>query len=166
MTQTNPRRVADHQAIAVAHDLKGSPQKAQLVMRLIRGKPVERALNDLSFCRQRFAELARKVLQSAIANAENNHQLNVDKLVVTRATAGKATVIKRFHARARGRPGPILKPRTHLTIVVGEAQPKASPAKKAAPKPAKAEAKSAAPRAAKKPAAPKAAQPESAKENA
>lgn len=127
--QANPRRVAANQAIASLQGVKGSPQKAQLVLELIRGKPVEQALNALQFCRKRLAEPTRKVLLSAIANAANNHSLNVDKLVVAHAYADKGIVLKRFSARGRGRSAQILKPRCHLTIVVAEQEPKAKPVK-------------------------------------
>lgn len=129
----SPRSVEANQAIASARGVKGSYTKAQLVMDLIRGKPVERALNELTFCRKKQAGVVKKLLQSAIANAENNHSLNVDKLVVTGAYADKGMMLKRFHARARGRAGAILKARCHLTIVVTE--PKTE-AKKEAAKPA------------------------------
>lgn len=127
--QANPRRVATNQAIASLKGVKGSPQKAQLVLELIRGKPVEQALNTLQFCRKRLAEPTRKVLLSAIANAANNHSLNVDKLVVAHAYADKGIVMRRFSARGRGRSAPILKPRCHLTIVVAEQEPKVKAAK-------------------------------------
>lgn len=135
--QANPRRVSATEAIASAQGIKGSPQKAQLVLELIRGKPVEQALNALQFCRKRLAEPTRKVLLSAIANAANNHQLNVDKLVVAHAYADKGIVMRRFSARGRGRSAPILKPRCHVTIVVAEKAAEA-PKAKAAAKPAKA----------------------------
>lgn len=138
--QANPRRVAANQAIASLQGVKGSPQKAQLVLELIRGKSVEQALNALQFCRKRLAEPTRKVLLSAIANAANNHSLNVDKLVVAHAYADKGIVMKRFSARGRGRSAAILKPRCHLTIVVAEQEPKA-----AKPVKAKAEDKAAKP---------------------
>ncbi|MCP5405362.1 MAG: 50S ribosomal protein L22 [Pseudomonadaceae bacterium] len=130
--QANPRRIASNEAMSSAKGVKGSPQKAQLVLELIRGKPVEQALDTLQFCRRRLAEPTRKVLLSAIANAANNHQLNVDKLVVAHAYADKGMVMRRFHARGRGRSAPILKPRCHITIVVAERE--AKEAKKAAPK--------------------------------
>lgn len=129
--QANPRRVATHEAMASVKGIKGSPQKAQLVLALIRGKKVEEALNTLQFCRRRLAEPARKVLLSAIANAANNHQLNVDKLVVAHAYADKGIVMRRFHARGRGRSAPILKPRCHITIVVAEKEVEAKAAKPA-----------------------------------
>jgi large subunit ribosomal protein L22 len=151
MSQTqNSRKVEANQAFATARNVKGSAQKAQLVLAMIRGKKVEKALNELSFCRKKLAEPAKKVLQSAIANAENNHGLNVDKLVVAHAMAEKGMVQKRFHARARGRAASVLKVWCHLTIVVAEAAEK--PAKKEAKaegkKPAekKASAKKAAPK--------------------
>lgn len=151
MTQVqNPRKVAANQAFATARNIKGSPQKAQLVMALIRGKKVEKALNDLSFCRKKFADSAKKVLQSAIANAENNHGLNVDKLIVAHALAEKGMVQKRFHARARGRAATVLKTWTHLTIVVAE--PTEKPVKETKAKPeGKAKAAKPAAKAAKAP---------------
>lgn len=139
-----PRKVAANEAFASVRGVKGSVQKAQLVLGLIRGKPVEQALNELTFCRKRLADSAKKALQSAIANAENNHQLNVDKLIVARAYADKGMVLKRFMPRARGRAGKILKPRCHMTVVVAEREaPKAAPkaAKKAEQKTATSEAK-------------------------
>ncbi len=141
MSQTvNPRRAAPNQAMAVVRGVKGSPQKAQLVLELIRGKSVEQALNTLQFCRKRLADPARKVLLSAIANAANNHSLNVDKLVVAHAFADKGIVLKRFMPRGRGRSASILKPRCHLTVVVEEREPKA---KKPAAKAKKSETKAA-----------------------
>jgi large subunit ribosomal protein L22 len=137
MSKTSaPRLVADNEAIASARGLKGSPQKAQLVLELIRGKTVELALNNLQFCKKRLAVPARKALLSAIANAENNHGLNVDRLVVARAFADKGPVLKRFNPRARGRAAPIFKHRCNITVVVAEQAPKAKsvkPAKAAAP---------------------------------
>lgn len=129
--QANPRRIAPNEAVASAKGVKGSPQKAQLVLALIRGKKVEEALNTLQFCRRRLAEPTRKVLLSAIANAANNHSLNVDNLVVAHAYADKGIVMKRFSARGRGRSAQILKPHIHITIVVAEKEPvvKSKPAK-------------------------------------
>ena len=127
------------EAAATARGLKGSQQKAQLVLALIRGKPVTHALNDLQFCKKRLASAARKVLLSAIANAEHNAGLNLDKLVVARAYADKGTIMKRFHARARGRAAPVFKHRCHITVVVAEKEA-AAKAEKAA-KPTKAAAK-------------------------
>ena len=120
--EKNPRRVADNEAFAKAKMLRTSPQKLNLVAALIRGKKVGTALADLEFSRKRIATDVRKCLQSAIANAENNHDLDVDDLVVAQAFVGKALVMKRFHARARGRGARILKPFSNITIVVREVQ--------------------------------------------
>jgi large subunit ribosomal protein L22 len=120
-----PRALSDKEAQAVARNLRVSPQKLNLVAGLIRGKKVATALADLEFSRKRIAVDVRKCLQSAIANAENNHQLDVDDLVVSQAHVGKGLVMKRFHARARGRGAPILKPFAHLTIVLREVAAKA-----------------------------------------
>jgi large subunit ribosomal protein L22 len=117
-TEKNPRRVADNEAMAKAHMLRVSPQKLNLVAALIRGKKVERALADLTFSKKRIAGDVRKCLQSAIANAENNHGLDVDALVVAEAFVGKNLVLKRGHPRARGRFGKIVKPFSELTIKV------------------------------------------------
>jgi large subunit ribosomal protein L22 len=123
--EANPRRLADNEAKAVARMLRVSPQKLNLLAQLIRGKKVDRALADLEFSRKRIANDVRKTLESAIANAENNHGLDVDDLVVSQAFVGKAMVMKRFHARARGRASRIEKPFANLTIIVREvdAQP-------------------------------------------
>lgn len=102
--------------------LRISPQKLNLVAALIRGKKVEKALADLEFSRKRIAVDVRKCLQSAIANAENNHDLDVDELVVAEAHVGKGIVLKRFSPRARGRAGRIQKPFAHLTIIVRQAE--------------------------------------------
>ena len=115
-----PRALPDNEAKAVARMLRVSPQKLNLVAQLIRGKKVSTALADLEFSRKRIARDVRKCLESAIANAENNHNLDVDDLVVKEAHVGKALVLKRFHARARGRGARILKPFANLTIVVRE----------------------------------------------
>jgi large subunit ribosomal protein L22 len=112
------RSLPDNEAKAVARMLRVSPQKLNLVAGLIRGKKVAAALADLEFSRKRIARDVRKCLESAIANAENNHELDVDDLVVAQAHVGKALVIKRFHPRARGRMGKILKPFANLTIIV------------------------------------------------
>jgi large subunit ribosomal protein L22 len=120
-----PRALSDKEAQAVARNLRVSPQKLNLVAGLIRGKKVSTALADLEFSRKRIAVDVRKCLQSAIANAENNHSLDVDDLVVAHAHVGKGLVMKRFHARARGRGARILKPFAHITIVVREAAQKA-----------------------------------------
>jgi large subunit ribosomal protein L22 len=115
-----PRALPETEAKAVARMLRVSPQKLNLVAQLIRGKKVATALADLEFSRKRIAREVRKCLESAIANAENNHNLDVDDLVVKEAFVGKALVLKRFHARARGRGSRILKPFANLTIVVRE----------------------------------------------
>ena len=114
------RALPENEAKAVARMLRVSPQKLNLVAQLIRGKKVATALADLEFSRKRIAREVRKCLESAIANAENNHNLDVDDLVVKEAHVGKALVLKRFHARARGRGARILKPFANLTIVVRE----------------------------------------------
>jgi large subunit ribosomal protein L22 len=118
----HPRVLAENEAKAVAKMLRVSPQKLNLLAQLIRGKKVATALADLEFSRKRIALDVRKCLESAIANAENNHQLDVDDLVVAQAHVGKGLVIKRFHARGRGRSGKILKPFSHLTIVVRQVE--------------------------------------------
>ena len=116
------RSLADSEAKAVARMLRVSPQKLNLLAQLSRGKKVAAALADLEFSRKRIARDVRKCLQSAIANAENNHDLDVDDLVVAEAHVGKALVIKRFTPRGRGRMGRIFKPFANLTIVVREAE--------------------------------------------
>jgi large subunit ribosomal protein L22 len=116
----NERGLSDNEAKAVARMLRISPQKLNLLAQLIRGKKVERALADLEFSRKRIALDVKKALESAIANAENNHSLDVDDLVVAEAHVGKALVMKRFSPRARGRAGRIEKPFSNLTIVVRE----------------------------------------------
>ena len=120
-----PRRLADNEAKAFAKTIRVSPQKLNLVAQSIRGLPAERALAELSFSRKRIAVTVRTVLQAAIANAENNHQLDVDRLVVSEASVGKAFVMKRFRARARGRVGKIQKPFSNLTVVVREVEEEA-----------------------------------------
>ena len=114
--EKNPRRVADNEAMAVARMLRTSPQKLNLVAGLIRGKKVEKALSDLTFSKRRIAGEVKKVLQSAIANAENNHGLDVDNLIVAEAWCGKNLVMKRGRPRARGRFGKIMKPFSEITI--------------------------------------------------
>ena len=115
-----PRALGETEAKAIVRNLRVSPQKLNLVAQLIRGKKVSTALADLEFSRKRIAVDVRKCLESAIANAENNHDLDVDDRVVHQAFVGKAMVLKRFHARARGRGARILKPFANLTIVVRE----------------------------------------------
>jgi large subunit ribosomal protein L22 len=114
------RDLGETEAKAVSKNLRVSPQKLNLVAQLIRGKKVASALADLEFSRKRIAKDVRKCLQSAIANAENNHSLDVDDLVVAEAHVGKALVMKRFSPRGRGRVGRIMKPFSHITIVVRE----------------------------------------------
>ena len=126
----NDRRENDNEAKAVVRMLRVSPQKLNLLAQLIRGKKVEKALNDLEFSRKRSAHDVKKALESAIANAENNHSLEVDDLIVAEATVGRALVMKRFSPRARGRAGRIEKPFANLTIVVRE-QPEPAEAAKA-----------------------------------
>ena len=116
----NKRRVADNEAMATVRHLRTSPQKLNLVAQMIRGKKAETALVDLDFCKRRIARDVKKVLQSAVANAENNHNLDVDRLYVAEATVGKTIRMKRFRARARGRGARILKDFSRLTIVVRE----------------------------------------------
>src|SRR5579883_2004520 len=116
------RSLADNEAKAVARMLRVSPQKLNLVAQLIRGRKASAALADLQFSRKRIAGDVKKCLESAIANAENNHDLDVDDLVVTEAHVGKALVIKRFHPRGRGRMGRIFKPFANLTIVVRQVE--------------------------------------------
>jgi large subunit ribosomal protein L22 len=120
------RRLADNEAKAVTRMLRISPQKLNLVAQLIRGKKAAAALADLQFSRKRIAGDVKKCLESAIANAENNHDLDVDDLVVAEAHVGKALVIKRFTPRGRGRVGKIFKPFAHLTIVVRQVEAAAS----------------------------------------
>jgi large subunit ribosomal protein L22 len=122
------RALKDNEAKAVAKMLRVSPQKLNLVAQLIRGKKVASALADLEFSRKRIAGEVRKTLESAIANAENNHSLDVDDLIVAEAFVGKALVMKRFHARARGRAGRVEKAFSHLTIVVREVEAEAKTA--------------------------------------
>lgn len=118
----NERRVEDNQALAKGRMIKTSPQKLNLVAQLIRGKSVEKAMAELSFSRKRVAQNVKKVLESAVANAENNHNLDIDNLVVDQAFVGKNLVMKRWRARARGRTGKIQKPFAEITIVVKEVE--------------------------------------------
>jgi len=115
-----PRRLAESEAKAVASNLRVSPRKLNLVAASIRGKAAQPALATLTFSKRRIAGDVKKVLQAAIANAENNHQLDVDRLVVAEAFVGPSFLMKRFHARARGRGARILKPWSNLTVVVRE----------------------------------------------
>jgi len=118
--KSRPRRLAETEARAVAQVLRTSPRKLNLVCQQIRGLTAQAALAELSFSKRRIAREAKKVLQAAIANAENNHQLDVDRLVVSEATVGRSFVLGRFHARARGRAAPVEKWFSNVTIVVRE----------------------------------------------
>lgn len=114
------RSLADNEAKAIARNLRVSPQKLNLVAQMIRGKKIEHALAELEFSRKRIAGDVRKCVMSAVANAENNHGLDVNDLVVAEAWVGKNMVMKRFHARGRGRGARILKPFSEITVVVRE----------------------------------------------
>jgi large subunit ribosomal protein L22 len=116
----NPSRLSEVEARSVVRNLRTSAQKLNLVAQSIRGKTAEQALAELTFSKRRIANDVKKALQSAIANAENNHQLDVDRLYVSEASVGKSFVMKRFRARARGRAGKIVKPWSRLTVVVRE----------------------------------------------
>ncbi|MFT5613049.1 MAG: large subunit ribosomal protein L22 [Granulosicoccus sp.] len=118
----NPRRVADNEAMAKLRMLRTSPQKLNLVAAMIRGKKVDQALNVLTFSNKRIAGDVKKCLQSAIANAENNHDLDVDELIVAEAYVGKNMTLKRGRPRARGRFGKIMKPFSQLTILVRQVE--------------------------------------------
>ena len=117
---SKPRQLADNEAKAVVRMIRTSPQKLNLVAQLIRGKKAEKAVADLTFSRRRVSDEVKKVLESAIANAENNHDLDVDNLFVAEAYVGKNLVMKRFRPRAKGRAARIIKPFSQLTIVVRE----------------------------------------------
>ncbi|MEQ8165107.1 MAG: 50S ribosomal protein L22 [Alphaproteobacteria bacterium] len=119
---SHPRRLKDNEAMAMIRRLRVSPRKLNLLAGQIRGKKVERALAELEFSRRRIASDVRKCLQSAVANAENNHQLDVDRLYVSEAWVGKSLVMRRFRPRARGRASKIMKPFSNLTVVVREAE--------------------------------------------
>jgi len=127
------RALAETEAKAIGRMLRTSPRKLNLVAQSIRGKTAEAALNELTFSPKRIAKAVKKVLQSAIANAENNHDLDVDDLVVKEASVGKNLVMKRFHARARGRGARVERPFSQVTIVVEEKR-EAKPVEKPAPK--------------------------------
>jgi large subunit ribosomal protein L22 len=129
---SHERRLANNEAQAVVKSLRISPQKLNLVAGLIRGKKVEQALAELEFSRKRIAGDVRKCVMSAVANAENNHSLDVNDLVVAEAYVGKNLVMKRFHARARGRGASIMKPFSQLTVVVRQVEAEDKPAKKKA----------------------------------
>ncbi|MEK6216435.1 MAG: 50S ribosomal protein L22 [Boseongicola sp.] len=123
--EKNPRRVADNEAMAKTRMLRTSPQKLNLVAGMIRGKKVGNAMNDLTFSKKRIAADVKKCLQSAVANAENNHNLDVDELVVAEAYVGKNLTLKRGRPRARGRFGKIIKPFSELTIKVRQVEEQA-----------------------------------------
>ena len=118
--RSTQRRLAENEAMAVARRLRTGSRKLNLVGQLIRGLPVEKALTQLSFSPRRISREVKRVLESAIANAENNHNLDVDRLVVAEAYVGKSIVMKRFRPRARGRMGRISKPFSRITVVVRE----------------------------------------------
>ena len=130
--EKNPRRVGENEAKATIRMLRVSPQKLNLLAQLIRGKKVSKALAELEFSHKRIKTEVKKALESAIANAENNHELDVDDLVVAEAWVGKDMVMKRFSPRARGRAGRIEKPFSNITIVVREVAPEAVQPAKAA----------------------------------
>ncbi|HBR69892.1 MAG TPA: 50S ribosomal protein L22 [Rhodospirillaceae bacterium] len=123
--KANKKRTKENEARAYGKYLRTSPRKLNLVAQMIRGKNAGRALIDLDFNARRISGEVKKVLQSAIANAENNHGLDVDRLVVAEATVGSTLKMKRYHARARGRAAPVVKKFSNLTIVVREAQEEA-----------------------------------------
>jgi len=135
------RTLGENEARAVARNLRVSPQKLNLLAQLIRGKKVDTALADLEFSRKRIAQDVRKCVMSAVANAENNHGLDVNDLVVAQAHVGKNLVMRRFHARGRGRMSPIEKPFAQLTVVVKEIAVDASEASERAQSGQKAQAK-------------------------
>jgi large subunit ribosomal protein L22 len=135
--ESRARVLKDHQAMAIGRNIRVSPRKLNLVAQSIRGKRVDRAINELTFSPKRIARDVKKILQSAIANAENNHDLDVDDLVVSQASVGKNLVMKRFHPRARGNSGMVEKFFSQLTIVVEEKrEEEKKPAAKAESKPA------------------------------
>jgi large subunit ribosomal protein L22 len=119
----HPRLLADNEAQCTLSNLRISPRKLNLVAGLIRNQPASKAVATLTFSKRRIAQSVRKALESAIANAENNHQLDVDQLVVTRAEVGRSVVMRRFHARGRGRSARIEKWFSHLKITVAEVEP-------------------------------------------
>ena len=140
--ESRPRDLADNQAKAIGRNIRISPRKLNLVAQSIRGRSAEAALATLTFSPKRIAQDVKKVLQSAIANAENNHDLDVDDLVVSEASVGRQLVMKRFHARARGRGARIEKPFSQITIVVEEKREEEKPAAKPRAKSASATSRS------------------------
>ncbi len=127
--KSTPRRLAENEAQAVARSIRVSPRKLNLVAGLIRGKDASAALAELAFSKRRIAGTVKKVLQAAIANAENNHQLDVDRLFVSEASVGRAFAMRRFQARGRGRSASISKPFSHLTVIVREREEREAAAK-------------------------------------
>nr|WP_298794127.1 50S ribosomal protein L22 [uncultured Acetobacter sp.] len=131
----HPRTLAETEAQAITRNIRVSPRKLNLVAGLIRNKPASQAVATLTFSKRRIAQEVKKTLESAIANAENNHQLDVDQLIVKTAEVGKSIVMRRFHARGRGRSARVEKFFSHLKIVVAERAPEpeaATPEQKAA----------------------------------
>jgi large subunit ribosomal protein L22 len=118
--QKQPRRLEDSEAEAILRNLRVSPRKLNLIAGMIRNLPVQKAIAVLTFSKRRVAQAVRKLLESAISNAENNHQLDVDHLVVSRADVGRSIVMRRFHARGRGRAARVEKWFSHIRIVVAE----------------------------------------------
>jgi large subunit ribosomal protein L22 len=116
----HPRGLADNEAQCIVSNLRISPRKLNLVAGLIRNMPAQKAIATLTFSKRRIAQQVKKALESAISNAENNHQLDVDRLIVSRAEVGRSIVMRRFHARGRGRSARIEKWFSHLKIVVAE----------------------------------------------
>src|ERR1700719_888225 len=139
--KSRARVLPENKAQAIGRSIRTSPRKLNLVAQAIRGKKAEQALNELTFSPKRVARMVKKVLESAIANAENNHDLDVDDLVVSEASVGKNLIMKRFHARARGRGGRIEKPFSQVTIVVEEKPQRVEETKAEAPKKAPAKRK-------------------------
>jgi large subunit ribosomal protein L22 len=117
---SHPRALKENEARAIVRTIRTSPRKLNLVAQMIRGKTAQQAIHDLTFSKRRIAGTVKKALQAAIANAENNHQLDVDRLIVVEAHVGKSLHMRRFHARGRGRSAGIVKPFSHLTVVVRE----------------------------------------------
>ena len=125
------RALSDQEAQAITRNIRVSPRELNLVAALIRGRRAQDAVATLTFSKRRIAQTVKKTLESAIANAENNHRLDVDQLVVARAEVGRAIVMKRFHARGRGRSARVEKWFSHLKIIVAE-QPVVAPAQQEA----------------------------------
>jgi large subunit ribosomal protein L22 len=118
--QARPRTLPENEVRAIGRTIRTSPRKLNLVAEMIRGKKASTALAELAFSKRRIAQTVKKVLQAAIANAENNHQLDVDRLVVAEAHVGKSLTMRRFHPRGRGRSAPVVKSFSHITVVVRE----------------------------------------------